>query len=84
MPAGYRRRHRLREYLGRTLPTPCVRCGLLVLPGQSWDVDHLIPLSRGGTDSNVGVAHSRCNRAAGNRPIGGPAITPTVEPSREW
>jgi 5-methylcytosine-specific restriction endonuclease McrA len=41
----------------------CGICGTLVSP-ESWELDHIIPLSRGGphTFDNVQVSHRRCNR----------------------
>lgn len=46
---------------------PCLRCGLPVYPGYAWDVDHVKPLSRGGSIGlgNQGVSHRRCNRRHG-------------------
>lgn len=43
----------------------CHLCGLLVQPGQAWDVSHEIPLACGGADdeTNWKVAHRRCHRA---------------------
>jgi 5-methylcytosine-specific restriction endonuclease McrA len=46
----------------------CGICGVSV--GQdSWEVDHRIPLARGGLHSydNVQVSHARCNRSKGAR-----------------
>jgi hypothetical protein len=44
-------------------------CGICRLPvdASSFDIDHVIPLSKGGEHrySNVQVAHSRCNRRKG-------------------
>jgi hypothetical protein len=40
----------------------CVRCGLPILPGERWDLDH--DESGGGY---LGAAHSSCNRSAGGR-----------------
>lgn len=53
----------------------CHLCGRRIdfdLPsthGMSWTFDHLIPIALGGSDipSNVGLAHSRCNKSKGAR-----------------
>lgn len=44
-------------------------CGRAVVKGQTWDVGHIVPASRGGTDtpSNLGASHTKCNRAGGAR-----------------
>ena len=49
----------------------CHICGKLCNPAK-WHLDHLVPLSIGGTHepSNVAVSHPRCNIARGNH---GPA-----------
>ncbi len=51
------------------LPLPCTRCGRPVEPGTPWDVDHMVPLSAGGSPGwdNQGPAHRSCNRAHGAR-----------------
>jgi hypothetical protein len=59
-----------RAYWARQLgagPLPCTRCGRLVYAGEAWDVDHLTERARGGDHgrANQGVAHSLCNRRAG-------------------
>jgi 5-methylcytosine-specific restriction endonuclease McrA len=53
----------------------CGICGLDVDP-QHFDIDHIIPLARGGEHSyrNVQVAHRRCNQRKGARLLG-PATT---------
>lgn len=42
----------------------CGICKKRVDPNSRWDVDHIIPISKGGAHSydNVQVAHGRCNR----------------------
>ncbi len=46
-------------------------CGICSLPAdfKDYELDHIIPLSRGGSDTydNVQVAHPRCNRQKGNK-----------------
>lgn len=46
-------------------------CGICNLPVQenNWHLDHIIPLSRGGTHTmnNVQVSHSTCNLSKGNK-----------------
>lgn len=40
-------------------------CGICREPvGERWEIDHIIPIARGGADapSNVQIAHPRCNR----------------------
>ncbi len=51
---------------------PCVnrcRMGGVVMPGQVWDVAHVVDAAEGGTDTvdNVGAAHRYCNRSDGGR-----------------
>jgi 5-methylcytosine-specific restriction endonuclease McrA len=45
----------------------CGICGLAV--DDSWEIDHIVPLARGGTHeyANVRVAHGLCNRRKSNR-----------------
>lgn len=49
----------------------CLKCGHAVLPGQQWDVDHLVPRDLAPQlthePANWAIAHRRCNRAAGAR-----------------
>lgn len=49
----------------------CHICGKACDP-RNWHLDHLIPVSRGGThtEDNVAVSHPRCNQSRGAR---GPA-----------
>jgi len=49
----------------------CRYCGGLVQFDSDWEVAHETPWSRFGSNalSNVGVAHKRCNRAAGDEPM---------------
>src|SRR5574338_1248937 len=43
----------------------CVRCALPI--DGAYDIDHIIPVSRGGTDDwyNLGPSHPECNRRHG-------------------
>lgn len=55
---------------------PCVDCGRPIQPDQRWDVGHIVPASKGGSNGldNLGASHRyACNRAAGGRM--GAAIT---------
>ena len=47
----------------------CGICGESVDRNENWELDHVIPLSRGGshTFDNVQVSHRRCNRSKGTR-----------------
>lgn len=49
----------------------CGICRLAIDPGESWHVDHIIPLSKGGEHSyaNTQPAHARCNVEKGDRLI---------------
>lgn len=48
----------------------CHLCGNIVLK-ETWSMDHLIPLSKGGdhTYENVKLAHRLCNIRRGNKPL---------------
>jgi 5-methylcytosine-specific restriction endonuclease McrA len=65
--AGDSRKWRAR--LKATLPAPCSRCGIDVMPTDPWDVDHLTSMAEGGTTigSNLAPAHRGCNRSAGGK-----------------
>lgn len=74
-PAGKAAAHRRRgtpftpdavDYLSVILADPCVFCGA---PSDS--VDHIVPVSGGGTGDwdNVAPACMRCNAAKNNRPL---------------
>lgn len=60
----YGRAHRAirRRLAADAVGTPCVRCGVPIVPGDELDLDH--------TDDGrgyLGMAHASCNRAAGAR-----------------
>ncbi len=48
----------------------CWRCGLLITPGQPWDIGH------DDVDRSIvrGPEHARCNRAAGGRAAHRPSL----------
>jgi hypothetical protein len=95
---GYGAQHQSkREKLAPTVATgtiTCARCGLLIAPGQPWDLGH--------TDDRTswtGPEHRRCNRVDGTRKTNAsrrsrrqarqtpPTPTPTtLQPitSRQW
>jgi excisionase family DNA binding protein len=54
-------------------------CGICggVVTRETWSLDHVVPLSKGGEHSyaNVTLAHRRCNSARGNRPHPSPPTT---------
>lgn len=45
----------------------CWLCGGAIVPGQAWDIDHVVPRARGGGDGvgNLRPAHAGCNRSRG-------------------
>ena len=47
----------------------CGLCGEQITKRKEATIDHIIPLSRGGSDSvhNVQVAHEKCNQEKGNK-----------------
>lgn len=47
----------------------CGICGCYVRAGEALDIDHILPLARGGTDDfdNLQVSHASCNRSKGAR-----------------
>ena len=57
----------MRPIIKASLPAMCVDCGGVVMPGQAFDVGHIVALSAGGlnTQANVGASHRGCNRRAG-------------------
>ena len=42
----------------------CHICGWIIRIGESWEVEHIIPLAMGGVDdeSNWSPAHTKCHR----------------------
>jgi 5-methylcytosine-specific restriction endonuclease McrA len=60
--------------LKRDAGNPCPLCGG---PGPLTEVDHIIPVARGGTHalSNMVAVHPSCNRAKGAKPIARPRPT---------
>jgi 5-methylcytosine-specific restriction protein A len=47
----------------------CHLCGGAIQAGQTWDVDHVIPLAQGGSNdpSNLRPAHEKCHRGVGSK-----------------
>lgn len=47
----------------------CGICGEAVEMSSTWEVDHIVPLVKGGTHcyANVQLAHRRCNRSKGTK-----------------
>jgi 5-methylcytosine-specific restriction endonuclease McrA len=47
----------------------CHLCGFPAREGDPWEVDHIIPASRGGASTldNLALAHASCNRQRGSR-----------------
>lgn len=43
----------------------CAHCGLLFVPGDAMELDHFIPLAKGGGNHlrNMRLCHASCNRA---------------------
>jgi 5-methylcytosine-specific restriction endonuclease McrA len=60
----------LRKRIAATLPRPCPFCPRPVLPTDKWDIDHIVPVSKGGTHalSNLRPAHASCNRGRKAKP----------------
>lgn len=70
LPRGSgRRREILRAYIIQRDRSRCHLCGEHV-PAEQIHLDHVVPLSLGGPhdESNLRVAHARCNLQKGNRP----------------
>ncbi|MER7806155.1 HNH endonuclease [Streptomyces sp900116325] len=68
---------------------PCWLCGYDIAPGLdarhplSFTLDHLVPLSRGGSlldPANARSAHRKCNSSRGNRT----EARPQQRASRRW
>ncbi|MFH8627765.1 HNH endonuclease signature motif containing protein [Streptomyces vietnamensis] len=69
---------------------PCARCGEYINPNLdprspwSFTLDHIVPLSRGGSlldPANARSMHRRCNSARGNRAS---ATATRSHTSRRW
>jgi len=63
--AGLRRfRQRCLVVLSSGGRLPCGICGLLILTKETFSIDHIVPLSRGGANRpyNFQPAHVRCNQ----------------------
>ncbi|MFD7978879.1 HNH endonuclease signature motif containing protein [Streptomyces sp. NPDC059071] len=73
----------------KALGLPCARCGehidTSLDPRSPWSftLDHIVPLSRGGSlldPANARSMHRRCNSARGNRT----GATAPLRSSRRW
>ncbi len=58
---------RARAQFAAALPLPCSVCGLPVLPGSDWHLDHVVPRLHGGRA--VWPAHKACNLSKGARHV---------------
>jgi 5-methylcytosine-specific restriction endonuclease McrA len=47
----------------------CGICGEKILPGEAMHIDHILPVSRGGTNdtANLRVVHASCNQSKGHK-----------------
>ncbi len=61
--------------------TPCVRCGLLIRPGQAWDLGHV---DGSGKREHAGPEHTSCNRSAGAKLRNTRALDPAPQPMTAW
>lgn len=90
------RRTKLREWL-RSQGGPCHICGGPIdyglPPGDpmSFEVDEIVPVSRGGSPfdrDNVAPAHRICNERRGNRSVAAAQASPkprgSVVPTTDW
>lgn len=88
-PRNTTTRDRHRATLSRGHP-PCGICGhpidytLRTPHPDSYEVDHVIPLDKGGTDTldNKQPAHRACNRAKWNKLAADPTLTWATD--RQW
>lgn len=92
------RRERFRRQIKRGIknngvPHPdCHRCGEPIdyeaghLDDLAFQIDHITPLDRGGTDTldNVDACHRKCNRDKGNKLEAELSGAVTFITSREW
>lgn len=60
---------KLREKHAAMLPQPCIRCGRIIVKGESFHVGHRTPAALGGkpTMQNTGPIHARCNLIEGGQ-----------------
>jgi hypothetical protein len=66
---GYGEEHRKRraKLLPEAIGTLCPLCHFVMEDWQKLDLDHIMPLGRGGQfDGEVRVTHARCNRSRGD------------------
>jgi 5-methylcytosine-specific restriction endonuclease McrA len=64
-------REETREYKLLVRRDPCIVCAQTPERGRVQDVDHIIPLIKGGEDewTNMAAACRRCNRGRRERPL---------------
>jgi hypothetical protein len=63
---GWRHQQRRAALLPYAYGRPCPFCHETMYQGQALDLDHSVPVSRGGTAGDR-IAHASCNRRAGAR-----------------
>ena len=77
-----------RQEHARRLPVPCGVCGVIVRPGDRWDLSHVKARALGGTAlDGLFVAHSTCNQKEGPKLqwlVRQQRQTPNAAPSRDW
>jgi 5-methylcytosine-specific restriction endonuclease McrA len=64
----------------------CPECGMPMRAEHALHVDHIVALSRGGTNhpSNLRVLHRRCNLRKGTKPAGMPKSDRPKRTRRSW
>jgi 5-methylcytosine-specific restriction endonuclease McrA len=69
--ADPRRRLSLRNQLVAMYGRSCWLCSLPIAYGDVLSIDHVRPLSKGGSNKihNLRLSHERCNRKRGNGPV---------------
>lgn len=76
---GWHHQQTRKQLLPYAYGKPCVRCGKPMMQGQQLELDH--------TDDRagyLGMAHMRCNRAAGARKVNAARRNKKDPRSREW
>lgn len=89
-PRNTTTRDQHRKIVSRDKP-PCFWCGEPIayddvdhLDPLSFQIDHVTPLARGGSDTldNIVASHRKCNRDKGDKLVYRPGITFVTE--RDW